>query len=154
MLRRGTCCDLLSRDMKIESDLFCSSQAASTSCRDQTIRPSGPFLASHTRIVLSTDPDTMRLPSGENETNLSQSSCPLRGGRSRSPVSASHITLTLPSPRAHTREKLLNPGTAGGAVKRYVQEQMNTMLAMVGMGTFAKVGGFFAPLMPRLTLIF
>ena len=40
--------------------------------------------------------------------------------------------------------KLLNPGAAEGTVKRYVQEQTITTLAMVAdasEGTFAKVGG-------------
>ena len=51
--------------------------------------------------------------------------------------------------------KLLNPGAAEGTVKRHVQEQTITTLAMVAdtsEGTFAKVGGGFSPFMLRLTL--
>jgi hypothetical protein len=35
-----------------------------------------PVSASHTRIVLSQEPDTMRVPSGENATEMTESECP------------------------------------------------------------------------------
>ena len=40
-------------------------------------RPTGlPDLASYTRIVLSSDPDMISFPSGENATHLTASECP------------------------------------------------------------------------------
>ena len=41
-----------------------------------TTRTHCPDTASHTRTVLSPDPDTMRAPSGENDTEVTRSVCP------------------------------------------------------------------------------
>ena len=56
-----------------------------------------PILASHNLMVLSYDPDTMHLPSGENATDVTQFSWLSRGGCSISPVSASHNQMVLSS---------------------------------------------------------
>ena len=44
----------------------------------------------HTREVLSPDPDTMRDPSGENDTEYTQPVWPSSGPRTPSPDTASH----------------------------------------------------------------
>ena len=56
---------------------------------------SSPVSASHTRIVLSSEPETMRRPSGENATDLTQSLWPFKGPTTSSPVSASHTRIVL-----------------------------------------------------------
>ena len=59
-----------------------------------TTRTHSPDDASHTRTVLSSDPDTMRDPSGENDTDHTPSVCPSSGPNTHSPDDASH-TLSL-----------------------------------------------------------
>ena len=49
--------------------------------------------ASQIRIVLSAEPETMRLPSGENATDMIQFVCPWNGSPTDSPVSASQIRI-------------------------------------------------------------
>ena len=65
-----------------------------------------PLSAFHTRIVLSREPETIRLPSGENATEKTQSVWPLNGPEMISPLSTLHTrivqssepeTLRLPS---------------------------------------------------------
>ena len=55
-----------------------------------TTRTHCPDTASHTRTVLSSDPDTMRAPSGENDTDFTASVCPSSGPSTHSPDTASH----------------------------------------------------------------
>ena len=43
------------------------------------------------------EPDTMRVPSGENLTDQTESVCPLRGFITSSPVLASHIRIVVSS---------------------------------------------------------
>ena len=54
-----------------------------------------PVSASHIRIVLSFEPDTMRVPSGEIATDQRRSVCPWRGAPNTLLVSASHIRFVL-----------------------------------------------------------
>jgi hypothetical protein len=54
---------------------------------------SSPVLASHIRIVLSAEPDTMWFPSGEKPAEVTLLVCPLRGFTTSSPVLASHIRI-------------------------------------------------------------
>src|SRR6267154_391610 len=72
-----------------------TSPSSATLCPVRGARSGSLVSASHNRIVVSSDPDTMRLPSGENATELTQLSCPVRGARSGSPVSASHNRMVL-----------------------------------------------------------
>ena len=60
--------------------------------------PTGFFAsASQIRIVLSSEPEATRLPSGENATDLIQSVCPWNGSPTGFPVSASQIRMVLSS---------------------------------------------------------
>src|SRR6266702_2118311 len=49
-----------------------------------------PVMAFHTRIVLSSEPETMRWPSGENATDETQPLCPVNSPASGSPVMTFH----------------------------------------------------------------
>src|SRR6266702_3641278 len=55
----------------------------------------------HTRIVRSSEPETMRWPSGENATDLTESGCPVNVPASVSPVVVFH-TRSLPSEEPET----------------------------------------------------
>lgn len=50
-------------------------------------------VASHTQIVLPSEPETMRAPSGEKATDVTQSVCPSNGLSIGSPVLASHTRI-------------------------------------------------------------
>jgi hypothetical protein len=50
---------------------------------------------SHSRTVLSSEPVTMRVPSGKNETELTESVCPRKGSPTGCPVAASHSRTVL-----------------------------------------------------------
>ena len=54
-----------------------------------------PDAASHNRIVLSLEPETMRVPSGENATDETQPECPCRGFPMAVPDAASHNRIVL-----------------------------------------------------------
>jgi len=60
-----------------------------------------PDAASHNRIVLSLEPETMRVPSGENATDETQPECPCRGLPMAVPDAASHNRIVL-SPEPET----------------------------------------------------
>lgn len=49
----------------------------------------------HPLIALSLDPETTRLPSGDNERDITQSVCPSNGPDIMFPVSASHTPIVL-----------------------------------------------------------
>src|ERR1700721_3335104 len=53
-----------------------------------------PLSASHTRRVLSSDPDAMRVPSGEKETEVTNMECPVKVERC-APLTASHTRRVL-----------------------------------------------------------
>src|SRR6267154_1593363 len=74
-----------------------TSPSSATLCPVRGARSGSPVSASHNQMVLSYDPDTMCLPSGENATELTRLSCPVRGARSSSPVSASHNQIVVSS---------------------------------------------------------
>ena len=57
--------------------------------------PSFPVCASHILILLSSDPETMYLPSGENATDMTVSVWPSNGSETSFPVCASHILIVL-----------------------------------------------------------
>jgi len=64
----------------------------------------------HSRTVESSEPDMMRVPSGENETDKTDLVCPRKGSPNGSPVAASHtrtVKSTEPDttrmPQARTR---------------------------------------------------
>src|SRR5580693_9269221 len=66
-------------------------------------------MASQIRTVLSRDPETMRVPSGENATDQTQPECPHRGPLMGAPDAASQIRTVRPqSLRQHKcrREKI------------------------------------------------
>ncbi len=64
--------------------------------------PTGwPVAASHNRSVLSSEPETMRWPSGENATLVTEPSWPRSGSPTGWPVAASHNRSVL-SPEPET----------------------------------------------------
>src|SRR6266702_4719541 len=52
-----------------------------------------PVVAFHTRIVPSSEPETMCWPSGENATDLTEDECPLNGSAMVFPVVAFHTRI-------------------------------------------------------------
>src|ERR1700683_1947797 len=60
-----------------------------------------PVTASHTRMVLSPEPEAIFLPLGEKATQETQSVCLLRGSKARFPVCASQ-TMIVQSPDPDT----------------------------------------------------
>jgi len=54
-----------------------------------------PDAASHNRMVLSSEPEAMHVPSGENATDLTESECPCRGSSMVAPDAASHNQMVL-----------------------------------------------------------
>ena len=54
-----------------------------------------PDTASHTRTLSSSDPDTMRDPSGENDTEVTPEVWPSSGPNTHSPDDASHTRTLL-----------------------------------------------------------
>src|SRR6266702_2362122 len=52
-----------------------------------------PLETFHTRIVRSSEPETMRWPSGENATDPTKPVCPVNGPATASPVVAFHIRI-------------------------------------------------------------
>ena len=62
-----------------------------------TLQPLKLISASHTQIVLSPEPETTCLPSGENATEVTNPLCPSNGPETIIPVSASHNRIVLSS---------------------------------------------------------
>src|SRR6266567_296075 len=60
-----------------------------------------PIVTFDSRIVRSCEPETMCWPSGENDTDLTQSVCPVKGPAAVSPVMAFH-TRIVPSSEPET----------------------------------------------------
>src|SRR6266702_3995689 len=60
-----------------------------------------PVVVFHTQIAPSREPETMRLPSGENATEKTENPCPVNGPVSVSPVVAFH-TQIVPSREPET----------------------------------------------------
>src|SRR6266436_5916100 len=60
-----------------------------------------PVVAFHTRIVPSSEPETMWWPSGENATERTEYVCPVKGPATVSPVVAFH-TRIVPSSEPET----------------------------------------------------
>src|SRR6266702_2215947 len=54
-----------------------------------------PVVAFHTRIVRSSEPETMRWPSGENATDPTEDVCRVNGPATSSPVVAFHTLIVL-----------------------------------------------------------
>ena len=54
-----------------------------------------PVIIFHKQIDLSTDPETMCWPSGENATEVTKSECPLNGPATVSPVMVFHTQIVL-----------------------------------------------------------
>ena len=54
-----------------------------------------PVTAFLTQIVLSSEPETIHWPSGENPTERTQSLCPVNGPATISPVMAFHTQIVL-----------------------------------------------------------
>ena len=65
---------------------------------------------SHTLTVMLSDPETMCKPSGENATDLTQSSCPLRASPTCCPVGVFHtLTVMSSDPEAIARRAEVDP---------------------------------------------